>query len=276
MKIKTNVPPLQRYGVLHQDSIVHPVHEIAEQVRRIGYAVLNSSFDVDELQLISTEFEHTRERYVAKWGKSALKDIDELHTIRAPICHGGVAFLRLIFNPPLLALLRELIDGKFILNQQNGIINPPRQGYNQAAWHRDLPYQHFVSTSPLAINALYCIDDFTLDNGATFVLPASHKTASFPSDAYLKQQAVQIQAKAGQFIILDCMLFHCGGFNQTEFDRRAVNHVFTIPYLKQQINLPKIINQKGLSAEQLDILGFGYQVPDSIEGYLAARKPVKP
>jgi ectoine hydroxylase-related dioxygenase (phytanoyl-CoA dioxygenase family) len=266
-----STPPQARYGVLRQDRFSTPVQEVADQVRRLGYAVLDGGYENSELQQIITEFERTWERYVAQWGESALAAIDELHTIRAPICHGGESFRQLAFNAPLLALVRELIEGKFILNQQNGVINPPRQSYNQGAWHRDLPYQHFVSSSPLAINALFCLDDFTLDNGATFVLPASHKVAAFPSDVYVEQQALQIQAKAGQYVVLDCMLFHCGGFNRTEKARRAVNHVFTIPYLKQQINLPVNIAQQGLTADQLEILGFNYQEHDSIAEYFAAR-----
>ena len=34
-------------------------------------------------------------------------------------------------------------------------------GHTQLAYHRDLPYQHFVSSRPLAISALFCIDPFT-------------------------------------------------------------------------------------------------------------------
>jgi hypothetical protein len=37
-----------------------------------------------------------------------------------------------------------VIQGTFILNQQNGIINPAKEADNQAAWHRDLPYQILI------------------------------------------------------------------------------------------------------------------------------------
>lgn len=39
---------------------------------------------------------------------------------------------------------------------------------------RPVLYQHYVSSSPLAVKALFCVDDFTHENGSTFVLPASH------------------------------------------------------------------------------------------------------
>jgi len=85
-----------------------------------------------------------------------------------------------------------------VLNQQNGVINPPHsERYNQGAWHRDLPYQHFVSSRPLAINALFCLDQFTIENGATKVLPASHRQEAFPSDDFVQSQATPVTAPAG-------------------------------------------------------------------------------
>ena len=164
-----------------------------------------------------------------------------------------------------------MIRGKFILNQQNGSINPPQESYNQGAWHRDLPYQHFVSTKPLAINALFCIDDFTFQNGATFVLPASHKSEAFPSEKYIRKNAIQVEAKAGSFIVLDSMEFHTGGFNKTNLERRGVNHLYTIPYFKQQINIPRNLKNVDLSDEEKDILGFGCMEPESISGYFSTR-----
>src|SRR3546814_9885258 len=63
------------------------------------------------------------------------------------------------------------------------IVNPAEhQSYGQGLFHRDLPHQHFVSSRPLAINALFCIDAFLEANGATLVVPASHKEERFPSD----------------------------------------------------------------------------------------------
>jgi ectoine hydroxylase-related dioxygenase (phytanoyl-CoA dioxygenase family) len=263
--------PEKSYGVLQQDQFSSEHHEVAEQVRRIGYALLDSGFTKEELNEITKAFEQTREKYVATWGEQALRDADEFHTMRALLTHGGAKFLQLAMNPNLMAVLKLLISGKFILNQQNGVINPPMESYNQGAWHRDLPYQHYVSSSPLAVNALFCIDDFTIENGSTFVVPASHKAIPFPSASYLRNNALQVEAKAGQYILLDCMLFHSGGFNKTNKERRAINHVYTIPYFKQQINLPRNMNTQELSPEEQEIIGAKYQEPGSIENYLTSR-----
>lgn len=263
--------PESCYGVSHQDRFDTELQEAAEQVRRLGYATLDSGYSCDELNAIAEAFERTRERYIACWGEARLKSVDEYNTIRAPLLHGDSVFVELATNKILLRLVSLLIDGKFLHNQQNGIVNPPEQQYNQGQWHRDLPYQHYVSSSPLAINALFCVDDFTVGNGSTFVLPASHKTQKFPSIDYIRRNAVQVEAKKGHFIVLDCMLFHSGGFNQAPNVRRGVNHVYSIPYFKQQINLPQNLAALDTTPEVQELFGVQFQEPQSIEQYLLNR-----
>lgn len=264
--------PTASYGILQQTHAETSIDVAVESVRTLGYAVLDScNVGIPSaLQRLSNAFDAARDKYVRRYGEASLETVNEHHTVRL-LMDSDDAFLRLVFDANLIAAISALIEGKFTLNQQNGIVNPPRKEYNQGAWHRDLPYQHFVSSKPLAINALYCIDDFTPANGSTFVLPASHKTERFPSAAYVRRHALQVEAKAGQFILLDCMTFHAGGFNTSERQRRAINHLFTIPFIKQQIRIPGNINATDLSAKEKEILGFDFLEAASIDDFLASR-----
>ena len=264
-------PPSQSYGILLQDNHSSKLEDIAEQVRRLGYATLDSGYNKDQLKQFSEAFDRTRNDYILKFGEDRLRCINELHMVRALLTHGDSFSLELATNKNLLDVLQKLIIGKFILNQQNGVINPPGQTYNQGAWHRDLPYQHNVFNTPLAVNALFCVDDFTQENGSTFVLPASHLSVNFPSASYIQRNALQVEARAGQYILLDCMLFHSGGFNRTNAERRAVNHVYTIPYFKQQIKLTKLLRNVDIKPDQLELFGVGFEEPSSIEQYLSNR-----
>jgi ectoine hydroxylase-related dioxygenase (phytanoyl-CoA dioxygenase family) len=268
MMAKKNMPEAS-YGILIRNQSASVIDELVEQVRMLGYGVIDSGYSALELKNISVAFNRTRADYIENNGEEKLRSVNEYHTIRAPLAHGDAAFLRLALNKNLLSIIKKLIMGKFILNQQNGVINPPKATYNQASWHRDIPYQHFVSSMPIAINALFCVDDFTLENGATFLLPASHKSEAFPSEGYVKSKAIQLEAKAGSFIILDCMVFHSGGFNSTDLERRAINHLYNIPYFKQQINIPKIMPDVVLSDEEKEILGFSFQEYNSVSEYLS-------
>ncbi|MHC8349698.1 phytanoyl-CoA dioxygenase family protein [Pseudomonas sp. RT4P38] len=267
----SNNTPTSSYGVLQRTISENLIDLAVEQVGSLGYATIPSGLSIDELNSFQKDFDSNHNQYIETFGLDKLSSTDELNTVRAPLTHGPESFLKIATNETLLFTVGRLIQGQFILNQQNSIINPPKKQYNQGAWHRDLPYQHFTSSSPIAINAIFCVDDFTKNNGGTFVLPASHKSTSFPSAEYINNNAIQIEAMAGDFIILDCMLFHAGGFNSTSLVRRGLNHVFTIPFFKQQINLPANIDASNLSEDIKRLLGFTYSEPKTISEFLSGR-----
>jgi ectoine hydroxylase-related dioxygenase (phytanoyl-CoA dioxygenase family) len=263
--------PEKSYGVLHQTSCADHLDEVVEQVTQLGYAVLDAGLSAQEVSDVANEFARIHTLYLEKYGEASLRAVNEHNTIRGMVTHGSDIILNLAMNANLMTVLKRLIPGKFILNQQNGIINPPKEGYNQGSWHRDIPYQHYVSSRPIAINALYCVDDFTLANGATFVLPATHLKEPYPSPQFIQRHAIQAEAKAGSFILLDCMVYHSGGYNSTDKARRAINHVYNIPFFKQQINIPNSMPDVPLSSEAKELLGYTYAEPRSVDDYLKSR-----
>jgi ectoine hydroxylase-related dioxygenase (phytanoyl-CoA dioxygenase family) len=263
--------PFSSYGILAQDNVRNLIDSSVEEVRIKGYTVIESGYSLSELNIISTMFDRVAYDYQKKYSKQLIKNPDEMQLVRALLTHEFSLFMKLVINSSVLEIISKLINGKFILNQQNGLINPPEGNYSQGHWHRDLPYQHFVSSSPLAVNALFCLDDFTAHNGATFVLPASHKLIALPSESYIRSNAVQIEAAAGSYIILDCMTFHAGGMNRSALVRRAINQVYSIPFIKQQINLSHNLDARQLSAFERELLGFTFAESLSVERYLASR-----
>lgn len=267
----TQVVP--RYGVNTQSRSENAVDQAVESIKLLGYAVVDGGYDAAQIGRFESAFDRalklTHDRH---GGRENLAKIDEHNTVRALLGTDRL-FLDLALNPAVTAVARRLVGDYIVLNQQNGIVNPPnRQHYNQAAFHRDLPYQHFVSSHPLAINALFCIDPFTVENGATYVVPASHKMEAFPSDGLVRGTQLQVSAKAGSFIILDCMLFHSGGINRTSAARRAVNHLYTVPFIRQQIDLPVMLGPD--YAQEPDVrrfLGYDVQTAPSVDAFYQSR-----
>lgn len=244
-----------------------------ESLRLLGHAVVNGGYSPTELAALSNAFDRAKQAQSTLHGAGALAAIDEHYTIRAPLSLEP-GFLELATNPVVLRLCEALLGDRFILNQQNGIINPPHAGtYNQGAYHRDLPYQHFVTSRPLALNALFCLDGFTAENGATKVISGSHKQEAFPSDGAVATLEAQVIAPAGSFIILDGMVFHSGSVNRTAAPRRAINHVYTLPFIKQQIELPAILGDIYRDDPVLGrLLDYDNQSCGSVAAYYARRK----
>ncbi|OAF01215.1 phytanoyl-CoA dioxygenase [Bradyrhizobium centrolobii] len=266
----------RRYGILEQAQSTNEVERTCESIRQLGYGVIDGGYSREQLAMLADAFDQVQQSYASRHGGiEVLRSIDEHNTIRLPLAHDPL-FLELATNSRILDICSRLISGYAVLNQQNGVINPPNgKQYNQGAWHRDLPYQHFVSSRPLAINALFCLDAFTIENGATMVLPASHRQEAFPSDHFVKTQALQVSASAGSFIVLDCMVFHSGGVNTTARPRRAVNHVYTIPLIRQQIDLPSALGDGFTGDSKLRrLLGYDVHQPGSVAEYLAGRPKI--
>lgn len=263
----------RRYGVIEQTSSDNDIDYACETIQRLGYGIIDGGYTPHWLVNLSGAFDRVRQAYDAEHGgRDALRAVDEHNSIRFPLAYDSM-FVELATNARILEICRRLIPGYVVLNQQNGVINPPRsEQYNQGAWHRDLPYQHFVSSRPLAINALFCLDQFTSENGATKVLPASHCQEAFPSDRFVGAEAVAVTAPAGSFIVLDCMTFHTGGVNSTERPRRAVNNVYSIPILRQQIDIPRALGDGFTAdAELRKLLGYDVRTPNSVGDYLNGR-----
>jgi ectoine hydroxylase-related dioxygenase (phytanoyl-CoA dioxygenase family) len=245
------------YGIVEQASAATLVAQCAERIRLVGYAVLPGGYDDERLDGLRHALDRTMAEQVAEFGGAdRMHAIGDTLTARCPLVHDA-AFVTLAANDHVLALARELLGPYVVLMQQNGVLNPPRQGHTQLAYHRDLPYQHFVSSRPLAVSALFCLDPFRVDNGATTVIPASHKVEAFPSPEVAAALDTPVTAEAGSFIVFDSMLFHRAGTNRSEQMRRAVNHVYTTPIIGQQISLPQALGGRYADDPLLGPL-FGY------------------
>lgn len=262
---------IARYGVKETMSARDELEARGEELTLLGYTTLDAEIPEAELDALSAAFAQGEALYKGRAGDIDLPSLQEGDTIRV-LPAVSPQFWNVVFNDRLHKLLSHLLGDYYILNQVNGLINRANGSkYSQLAYHRDLPYQHFVCSRPIAVNALFAVDDFTIENGATRVIPASHHVEAFPSDATVLRLEKQIAVPRGTFVVLDCMVYHAGAINRSKADRRAVNHVFTIPMLRQQLHLPSIVESKTFTGWQKKVLGFGLEEYRSTEAWLASR-----
>lgn len=236
--------PFQFYGVQEFSETNSQTALSAEEIRVSGFTILPGVLTEAELETIRQKFDEIYQLQLNEIdGEERLREINDTNNVRILLAYDEY-FLHLAMKPPVLAVVEQMLGSYYILMQQNGIINPPDIANYQISWHRDLPYQHFVCSRPLAVSALFCIDDFSEASGGTFVLPASHKIEAFPTQQYFEKHQVGISAKAGSVLIFDSMLYHRAGYNRSRNTRRALNHVYTLPFIKQQISLPDALQGK--------------------------------
>jgi ectoine hydroxylase-related dioxygenase (phytanoyl-CoA dioxygenase family) len=264
--------PIQAYGVTQQRDIQNESDRMAEEVQLQGYSVCTNVLSEAELALCREKLDAVYALQEQEFGREHLAAINELNVARA-LCVYDEFFLRtLAANPKVLAFAARMLGSYFVLHLQNGIINRPGEAHHQSSWHRDLPYQNFVSSKPLSLNALFCIDPYTIETGCTWVVPFSHRNEYVPSDEYIEKNKQPLIAPAGSVVFFDSMLFHAAGYNSSSIIRRAINNVYVAGIIRQQIDLPSALGGKYADDPMLSrLLGYDAQTPQSVNEFRKRR-----
>lgn len=251
------------YGVLRQRKIQDDCDRYLEEIDYLGYTVVSSGLDAAALARLRQKID----QYYLEQSAGIAEPGAESDILRCPLSYDD-AFLEVATLPPVLQIATRALGQSLVLLQQNAIINQPGSVQHQSRWHRDLPYQHFVASRKLAVNALLCVDDFTTETGGTLILQGSHRFEEFPSAQLVRRLEAVVEAKAGSVIMMDAMLYHRAGKNVSSMVRRAVNHLIGLPFLGQQIDIPRALGPRFAEHPFLGgYLGYRWNPASSVESW---------
>ncbi len=237
-----------KYGVVQSPPAARTVPAdaalIREQIRVRGVAAVPGMLTDDEVAELNDRMDAV---YAAQCrevgGEPELAKMNDADVVRCLLAYDD-AFMRLAQHPLLIDTVKAVLGDSVVLIMQNGVINRPDRVQFQTNWHRDLNYQHWVSTKPIAMSALVCLEDFNPTTGGTVFLPGSHRFEDFPSDALAAECSFAPEAPRGSVFLFDSMVFHRAGVNRSTKVRRAVNHVFGAPILAQQVDIPAMLDRE--------------------------------
>ncbi|MGI5380844.1 phytanoyl-CoA dioxygenase family protein [Streptomyces sp. CA-251387] len=154
---------------------------------------------------------------------------------------------RLIDHPRILALLDRLLLPNSLLSQLQVInINAGESGQ---LLHPDAGFYPLPRPRPpLSAATVWAIDPFTEENGATVVLPSSHRwdDERRPGD---DDQRVAATMPPGACVFFIGTLWHGGGANRSDHNRLAVTAQYCEPWLRPQeaFTLSTPVSPPGLS-----------------------------
>ncbi len=244
-----------------------------EELDILGYTLIKKALLPEEVNELKNELERIWDIQEKETeGIFNIKEIAENNIVRAPLAYSN-SFIKAYNNSKTIPLIREILGDYFILSQENGVIVHPNLTHSQNKWHRDLSHMNFVSDPPLAINAFFCLTNFNVETGATQLLPFSHKINYEPSSDYISKHSISIEAEAGDVFLFNSMLFHRTGINTSQGKRMGLNHIYTKYILKQQIDIPALLEFKSPEDPFLNmLLGFDSRVPTSVLDYRKIRK----
>jgi ectoine hydroxylase-related dioxygenase (phytanoyl-CoA dioxygenase family) len=194
-----------------------------EALDRDGYVVLPGVIDADWLARLRAAFESGCEKdgSTAVVKESGTRHLNNLVN-RDPVFEGVYT------HPRVLAAVHHILRDAFRVGQIGG--RDPLPGYGQQGLHADWTVRS--KGEPFRIvTAIWLLDDFTGENGATRVVPGTHQLLKQPPKSFADPASRHpdqrlIVAKAGSVLVFNGHLWHSGTANKSSRSRRVLQCSF--------------------------------------------------
>ena len=162
------------YGKLNQVECNSDIDLYVEEIKNNGFTIIENVLSEDELKVYRQKIDEVYKKQEDNFGLDKLISIKEKNMCRMPLKYDDY-FINIATNKTVLEVVNRFLGDFYILNLQNAIINTPNEEHHHSSWHRDLPYQNYVISNPLSINALFCIDEFS--ENLPFTMTTAQKNA---------------------------------------------------------------------------------------------------
>ena len=180
----------------------------------------------------------------------------------ADLVNKGEVFDIFYTHPKVLASVEAILGMHYKLSSLNYRAAKPGEG-NQKL-HID--WKSGIAKGGYKVcNSIWLLDDFTKDNGATRIVPRTHKSSILPDEAMddtskSHPDEIKIIAPAGSVFIFNSHVWHGGTTNRTSHPRRSIHSYFCTSDQPQQVDQKRYITKEtkdriGLrSQEILDVI----------------------
>ena len=233
-----------------------------------GYVVLSGLVGDDELGAIRAELApHLTGQLFGR------NDFEGFHTERVyALLAKAPSVAALVEHPAVLDLVDAVLHPNYLLSANLAINVHP--GETPQSFHSDDGYCHIPRPRPaMGVSAIWAVDEFTDDNGATEVVPRSHwweQDLRVPDESCVER----VTMPAGSVVVFMGTLLHRGGANCSTRTRLAITPQYCQPWIRQIENMVLAVPPSVASAfspRVQDLLGYSIHPP--FIGYVDGRDP---
>jgi len=228
-------------------------------IERHGYVILRNQITTAEVARIRDE--------LAPWlrkEKMGRNDFEGFSTERVyALLAKAPSVALLVEHPAILPLLDRLLPRNYLLSSALAINVHP--GETPQAFHIDDAAGGAPAATgpraPYGISTIWALDDFTDTNGATEIVPGSHRWAAPREPA--PEEIVKVLMPAGSVVVFAGNLRHRGGANTADSSRLAITPQYCVPWMRQLENMtlavpPAVAGRYSARVQAL----LGYSVVD--------------
>ncbi|MEM7020598.1 MAG: phytanoyl-CoA dioxygenase family protein [Pseudomonadota bacterium] len=232
--------------------------------KKAGGAIIQSLLSTEQLNALNEQIdlylEECPEVGLPKSGSSRYDRFLGLRTIRFHGLAEKFSLSRsLISDPRVIAWAQRMMAPKATSIQLNAgeliQIGPdePAQFPHRDTDSWPLP----LGGAPIIVNAIVALDDFTLENGATYIVPESWQ---WPETRKAEpEDYVRAVMNAGDAVFFRGDLIHHGGENKSSLPRRGISLSYCLGWLRPVENSFLNVSRetaKTLAAPLQDLLGY--------------------
>ena len=200
-----------------------------------GYAIVTDVIDQASCANLIAEVDRVEREFGIDFGKS---DFEGFHTRRIfNLIARGPRFRDLVIDETVLGLVEAILGDGILLSGTTSMHISP--GETEQLLHADdgmisLPRPHPATM----VTTLWALSEFTKDNGATRLIPASHLDSERAPRPEQESTALVAEMPAGSVLFLHASTWHGGGPNSTSnVERYGLSIQYVAGWCRQQQNL---------------------------------------
>jgi hypothetical protein len=241
---------------------------LLQQVDELGYVIIEDVFTPEEVDGVRAGVEplwrhpagrNEFEGFATRRLYSPLDDTEVLDP--------------LVEHPLVLGLLDRLLAPNYLLSQLQVIDILP--GEAAQALHTDDGFYGWPRPRPpLGAATIIAIDDFTADNGATRLIPGSHRWGPRLPTSDEEAAAIPATMPAGSILVFVGTTWHSGGANRSDASRMCVTAQYCEPWVRPQESFLLSVTPERVarSSEHLQRL-LGYSIHAPFIGFVRGMHP---
>ena len=253
-----------------REPLPQPTADLAtakSDLERAGYAILTGAVLPDKVELVrrvvASEIAREEAADISRVSQFFVDpDAKNRRLDRLPDRHA--VFCELLEQPVILELVKHIL-GPTVLNESYLVhsldANVTHPGSGAQFIHLDAGRDTHNQADPYHARFIWCLDEFDEENGATRVVPGSHRwNDRIDMSGATFYESVPAVAPAGSLIIYTDMLLHGTGANvSTNRQRASINFGYCPPWCRPSINFPLVLDPKsmeGTSRTLRQLLGY--------------------
>jgi ectoine hydroxylase-related dioxygenase (phytanoyl-CoA dioxygenase family) len=239
------------------------------QVAEVGYTVVENAIEPDLIDALNAALARLERDHDVK---PATNSFEGRNTVRIyNLLAHGAPFERIPVHPSVLPIVEGVLDPGCLISSLSSIAIDPGE-IAQPIHADDMVIPLDKPHRPIVCNSMWALTDFTEANGATRLVPRSHRLGNPEyGKAY---DSIPGEMTKGSVLVWDGALWHGGGANRTDQRRMGLAMNYCAGFIRQQEN-----QQLGVSPEvargfepRLRAL-MGYSVYQGLIGHIDKQSP---